>query len=337
MVQELFVREIAVCAYWINYVITRSIPQGPILSPLLLCIYINNLQSTIRSNNLDSYVDDSKLYQTFSINDMEQTSINLQEDLHRDSKWYVKHQLLINRDKTKFLIVGSKPMLQNSPTEMTLNFLGKIIKPVWSAKDLVLNFDSYLSYDDHTSKLVSSCMSKLCRINRVKDSLDNETILLVNKALVINKLLYCATVWFNTSSKNIKKLQAIQNVACSIITHTRKFDHVTPTLRELNWLPIEQLLSYRDTLMASKCFNDLAPNYFVNKFTKGLDIHNCATRNHHLLDIPFYKTSSRQRTFDDRAVKIWNYLDGNLKNVTTLSTFNRKLKEQFLRKFYGTL
>ena len=316
MVQELFVREIAVCAYWINYVITRSIPQGPILSPLLLCIYINNLQSTIRSNNLDSYVDDSKLYQTFSVNDMEQT---------------------FNCDKTKFLIVGSRTMLQNSPTEMTLNFLGKIIKPVWSAKDLGLNFDSYLSYDDHTSKLVSSCMSKLCRINRVKDSLDNETILLVNKALVINKLLYCTTVWFNTSFKNIKKLQAIQNVACSIITHTRKFDHVTPTLRELNWLPVEQVLFNHDTPMACKCFNDLALNYFVNKFTKRSEMHNCATRNYHLLDIPFYKTSSGQRTFYYRAVKIWNDLKDNLKNVATLSTFKRKLKEQFLRKFYRTL
>ena len=230
---------------------------------------------------------------------MEQTTINLQEELHRAAKWYVEHQLLINPDKTKFLIVGSRLILQNSPTEMTLNFLGKIIKPVWSAKDLGLNFDSYRSYDDHASKLVS-CMSKLCRINHVKDSFDNETILLVNEALVINKLLYCSTVWFNTSSKNIKKLQAIQNVTCSIITHTRKFDHVTPTLLELNWLPIEQVLFNHDTLMACKCFSDRTLNYFVNKFTKRSEIHNCTTRNYHLLDIPFYKTSLGQSTAAER-------------------------------------
>ena len=316
--------------------ITHSVPQGAILSPLLFCIYINDLPSTTQSSNLDSCVNDSKLYQTCPIKDMEQTTINLEEDLHRATKWGLEHQLLINPDKTTFPPVGSRPMLQNSPIEMTLNFLGKIIKPVLSAKDLGLNFDSYRSYDDHISKLVSSCTSKLCQINNVKDGFDNETLLLVIETLVINKLLYCSTVWSNTS-KDVKKLQAVQNFPCRIVTHTRKFDHVTPALCELNWLSVEQLLLYRDTVMAYKCFNDLAPNYLVNKFTKRSDIHNCPTRNHHLLDIPFCRTSSGQRTFYSRAVKIWNDLNDDLKKTTTLSKFKRKLKEQLLRKSYRTL
>ena len=51
-----------------------------------------------------------------------------------------------------------------------------------------INLDPYLSYDDHISKLVSSCMRKLCQINRVKDSFDNETLKLVIETLVISKL-----------------------------------------------------------------------------------------------------------------------------------------------------
>ena len=88
-------------------------------------------------------------------------------------------------------------MLQNVPTEMSLTFLGKTIRPVLLAKDLGINLDPYLSYDDHISKLVSSCMRKLCQINRVKDSFDNETLKLVIEILVISKLLYCSTVWSN--------------------------------------------------------------------------------------------------------------------------------------------
>ena len=128
------------------------------------------------------------------------------EDPHRAANWFLGYQLLINPDKTKFLLIDSRPMLQNSPIEMTLNVLGKISKPVLSAKDLGLNFDSYLSHDKHISKLVSSCMNKLCQVNRVKDSFNDETLLLVIETFVVNKLLYCSTVWSNTSSKNIKKL-----------------------------------------------------------------------------------------------------------------------------------
>ena len=95
--------------------ITHGVPQGAILSPLLFCIYINDLPGSIQSCNLDSYVDDSKLYKSFCIYDLEQTTINLEADLQIAAKWCLEHQLLINPEKTKFLVVGSRPMLQNVP------------------------------------------------------------------------------------------------------------------------------------------------------------------------------------------------------------------------------
>ena len=131
--------------------ITHGVPQGAILSPLLLfCIYINDRLGSIQLCNLDSYVDDSKLYKSFCINNLEQTTINLEADLQIAAKWCLEHQLLINPEKTKFLVVGSRPMLQNVPIEMSLTFLGKTKRPVFLAKVLGINLDSYHSYDDHT-------------------------------------------------------------------------------------------------------------------------------------------------------------------------------------------
>ncbi len=80
--------------------------------------------------------------------------------------------------------------------------------------------------------------------------------------------------------------------------------------------------------MTYKCFNNLALSYLTNKFVKRSDIHNRPTRNHDSLDIPSFKTSSGQRTFYYRAVKIWNDLDSELKQITTLDKFRKKLKEQ---------
>ena len=47
--------------------ITPGVPQGGILSPLLFCIYTNDLPSITQSCNLDSYVDDSKAFLSFPI------------------------------------------------------------------------------------------------------------------------------------------------------------------------------------------------------------------------------------------------------------------------------
>ena len=70
--------------------------------------------------------------------------------------------------------------------------------------------DSTLSYDEHVSQTVSSCIGSLCPINRVKHLFDARTLGRVINALVFSKLYYCSPVWSNTSKKNISKLQKVQ-------------------------------------------------------------------------------------------------------------------------------
>ena len=310
--------------------LTHGVPQGSILSPFLFGIYVNDLPAITISSDLDSYVDDSKLHLAFLVEDIQQAILKLEFDLHKTAKWCLEHQLLINPNKTKFLLVGTRSRLQNIPTTISLKFLGETLRPVPVAKDLGMQLDLHLSYDEHISKLSSTCIKRLCQINRVKESFDKETLSLIIEALVINKLLYCSNVWANTSSSNLKKLQTVQNFACRIITNIKKFDHVTPGYLQLKWLTIDKLLIYKDAVMAYKCLNNLAPSYLTKKFIKRSDIHNCQTRNNHNLDIPSYKSATGQRTFYYRAVKIWNELDDDLKNISELKRFKKKLKEYLL-------
>jgi hypothetical protein len=93
------------------------VPQGSILSPFLFGIYVNDLPVTV-SSDLDSYVDDSKLHLAFLVEDVQQTIAKLEIDLYKTAKWCLEHQLLINPDKTKFLLVGTRSMLQNLPTQI---------------------------------------------------------------------------------------------------------------------------------------------------------------------------------------------------------------------------
>ena len=54
---------------------------------------------------------------------------------------------ILNPEKTKYLLIGTRQQLQNLPTDMCLNFRGETIRPVPSAKDLGLIRDTNMSYD----------------------------------------------------------------------------------------------------------------------------------------------------------------------------------------------
>ena len=149
----------------------------------------------------------------------------------------------------------------------------KEITPVSSAKDLGVILDNNLTYDQHLQRLTSACMTKLCQINRVKNSFDGNTLCTIISALVLSKLFYCSTVWSNTTATNIKKLQAVQNFVCRIITKTKKFEYITPALHEIKWLPVNEHHLFRDTVMTFRCMKGLAPTYLCESFRKRKSIH----------------------------------------------------------------
>ena len=275
--------------------LTHRIPQGSVLSPLLFNIYTDSLSSIPESCSLKSYVDDLKEYLSFSLPILYHSLSILEEDLHRVFEWCCKNSLLINPDKTKLMVIGSQQLLQQLDHIPSINFIGKTLEPVAQVEDLGTILDSKLKYNKHIQRLSSSCISKLCQINRVKNLFDQSTLINIINALVMSKVYYCSSIWSNTSEENIKKVQLIQNYAARVIVgNISKHDHVSPLLKELDWLPIKEHLQYRDTVLMYKCMYNQAPSYLSQMFTKRNQIHYRETRNQNELDIPKYRTATGQ-------------------------------------------
>ena len=60
--------------------------------------------------------------------------------------------------------------------------------------------------------------------------------------LNFNSKFNLGIVWASTSETNIGKLQCVQNFAARIVTGTKKFEHITPILKDLKWLPVAMKL-----------------------------------------------------------------------------------------------
>ena len=194
-------------------------------------------------------------------------------------------------------------MLMKIPDDLSITLLSKKIISSKSAKNVGVTMDCSLTCDVHVTEVTSKCRGSLCQINRVNYLFGRRTLITTINSLVFSKLLYCSSVWANTTKKNIELLQTVQNFAARIASGTRNFDHVTPILKQLQWLSIINQLAVRDATMIFKCLNGLAPPYLCHKFKTISEVHNCNTRNRDRLHIPLCRTAAGQRAFTFKGPK----------------------------------
>ena len=120
----------------------------------------------------------------------------------------------------------------------SLTFLGKELPVADSVKDLVVIVDKHLSLNEHTSTLASELIGKLALISRLRLLFDKNILLTVINSPVFTKLFYCSSVWSGTSNSNISKLQHVRSFVTRLLSGKKKFEHVTPTLKESNLPPV---------------------------------------------------------------------------------------------------
>ena len=75
-----------------------GVPQGSILGPLLLLIYINDLPNGLQSNP-KLFADDTFLFST--IQNIATSTVSLNNDLTKISEWAVQWKMNFNPDPSK--------------------------------------------------------------------------------------------------------------------------------------------------------------------------------------------------------------------------------------------
>ena len=156
--------------------VTHGVPQGSILGPVLFSLYMNDLPDTITNCSVESYVDDTKLFLSFTTNDKDGALSQIIQDLNNLTRWCCTNRLLINPQKTKLMLFGTRQLVGRL-SDITIPFLGKDLSPSPSCKDLGVIFDSNLSFNDHIDYLSSSLLGKLCQINRVRHLFTKDILL----------------------------------------------------------------------------------------------------------------------------------------------------------------
>ena len=87
----------------------------------LINVYINDLPGVLDYCSLQSFADDSKLHLSLPVKDIDSAARQITEELKEVASWCCQNSLLINPDKTKLLLTGTRKMLQNVPVDLDLH------------------------------------------------------------------------------------------------------------------------------------------------------------------------------------------------------------------------
>ena len=136
------------------------------------------------------------------------------------------------------------------------------------------------------------------------------------------------------SDQQLKKLQLIQNSAARVLTNTRKYDHITPVLKELHWLPVRERIKYKTLLLTWKGLNNMAPSYITDLLSPYTPTRSLRSSDKFLLTVPRTKSSIGDRAFSAVAPKLWNSLPADLRQSTSLHHFKTGLKTFLFKTAY---
>ena len=131
------------------------------------------------------------------------------------------------------------------------------------------------------------------------------------------------------------KLQSVQNAAARLITGSRKYDHITPILFDLHWLPVSEQIEFKIILLIHKALHQQSPIYIQDlrrRYSTSRTLRSSYA--FRLCPVNYNLKSYGSRAFAVSVPELWNKPSVDIRSCDNLNLFKRKLKTNLFTNYF---
>ena len=151
-------------------------------------------------------------------------------------------------------------------------------------------------------------------------------------AFVTSRMDYCNALLSGCANASLKPLQLVQNAAARILTRKKCFEHITPVLASLHWLPIKFRIEFKVLVITFKALNGLAPPYLKDLLHPYIPARTLRSQNAGLIVPRVGKCTQGGRAFPIEL--LWNNLPIDIRGEDSLPIFKSRLKSYLYSKSF---